>query len=175
MPNNSISIPPAVNATIYPSLGTFAFVVTANCTACFGTATPPGSFPDLENKTLPYTAGLTYRYAVPDEEGARITYNTSNPQTPCIVTDMPQTGKVIIVGSGMGSEPQTKSKSASKKAATKSPAKKAAKAKPAKTKARKAKPAVKKSKVAKKSKPKTKASPKPKTKSKATKKSKSRR
>ncbi len=159
MPTNVINIPPAVDATVYPSGGTFAFVVGSNCTVCFGTATPPGSFPALENQTFQWMAGSSFRYPVPSTVGAELPYNTSAPGTPCLAIGPQDIGRIIHVGSGMGAPTEkVKSKPAGK-----------AKGKPKpKTKAKpKAKPKTKtkaKSKSQAKSKPKTKSKPKPKAK-----------
>jgi hypothetical protein len=162
MPTNIINIPPAADATIYPSGGTFAFVVGSNCTVCFGTATPPGSFPTLENQTFQWTAGSSFRYPVPSTVGADLPYNTSAPGTPCLAMGPQDIGRIIHVGSGMGAPTQKgKSKPAGK-----------AKGKP-KTKAKpKAAP---KTKTKAKSKSKSKAKSKPKVKAKPKKRAKSRR
>lgn len=155
---NIISIPPAVDATIYPSGGTFTFVVSSNCTVCFGTATPAGSFPGLEGNTFNWTSGSTHQYPVPSTAGANLPYNTSNPGTPCSTVGPSEAIRTIHTGSGFGS---TKGKSAAK------PAPKV-KARP-KTKAKaKAAPKTKtkaKSKSKAKLKPKAKAKPKKRAKS----------
>jgi hypothetical protein len=161
---NIISIPPAADATIYPSGGTFTFVVVSNCTVCFGTATPPGSFPGLENQTFQWTAGTTHPFPVPPSVDDHIPYNTSPPGMPCSPYGPELTGKIIIVGSGFGATTRKgKAKPARKaKGKPKTKAKAMSKAKPTpKTKA--------------KAKSKSKARPKPKTKAKPKKRAKSKR
>lgn len=163
MPTNNINIPPAVGATISPPGGTFVFVVGSNCTVCFGTATPPGSFPDLENQTFQWAAGSTHPFPIPPNVNDSIPYNTAAPGTPCLATDPSAIGRIIIVGSGFGATTRKeKAKPAPKaKGKSKTKAKVRSKAKPArKTKAK----AKAKSKA--RPKPKTKAKPKKRTRSK---------
>jgi len=142
MPDNNISIPPAVSKTIYPSGVNFAFVVSSNCTVCFGPDHPTGSFPDLANQTFSWTAGSTYPYPVPASVGAWINYNTSSPGNPCLVSDIQATGHTISVGVG--------AEAPKAKAGTKAPAK-AKKKQPAKSRARVAAKAKASAKTRKKS------------------------
>ncbi len=156
MPTNTIiDIPPAVGKTVSP--GTITFDVSSDCTVCFGTADPAGSFPDLEDETFEWTGGLTYGPYTADTADAEIPYNTSDPGTPCSTVGPAAAVHTIHVGSGFGSaKPGGKAKAAGKtKAKTKAKAKPKAKAKLAS----KAKPAPK-------TKAKSKAKPKPKTKAK---------
>jgi len=162
--NTTIDIPPAVDETVDP--GTITFDVSSNCTVCFGTATPAGSFPDLEDETFEWTAGITYGPYTADTADASIPYNTSSPGTPCSTVGPAATAHTIHVGSGFGSaKPGGKAKAAGKTKAKAQP-----KAKP-KAKAKlvsKAKPAPKtKAKAKPKPKPKTKAKTKSKAKPKA--------
>ena len=159
MPPQVISIPPAVGATIKPAGGEFEFYVTATTNVCFGTASPAGSYPDLENQAFIWSIGSTHTFPIPDDIGAELPYNTSTPGTPCTTVDPTATGKVIIVGSGMTQKPQTKSKPKAKKKAVKKTASRKGGSKAAAK--RKAAP----KKAAKKSKAKAKAKPKGKKKS----------
>jgi hypothetical protein len=180
MPKNAddttIDIPPAEDATITGE--TFTFDVSSDCTVCFGTADPAGTFPELEDQTFEWTAGSTHQYPVPSTEGADLPYNTSDPGTPCSAVGPSDIGRTIHTGSGIEATQRTaKSKPAGKaKGKPRTAAKLVSKAKPpSKTKAKatpKAKPPAKaKAKPLAKAKPKAKAKPpakaKPKTKAKA--------
>lgn len=170
MSSNTINIPPAADATISATNGAdFCFEVSSTsggCTVCFGTADPEGSFPDLENQTFNWAAGSSHCYPVPPDVGASLSYNTSGYATPCMVADPADTGKVIHVGSSMGSaKPQSTGMAKAKAKPAKKSAKVTAKSKaPAKAKAKsKAKPKAK-AKAKAKARPKAKAKAKPKAK-----------
>jgi len=168
MPPQIINIPPAAGSTIKPAGGEFAFYVTATTNVCFGTASPAGSFPDLEDETFEWLIGSTHTYPIPADVGAELPYNTSSPGNICTAVDPAANGKVIIVGSSMQPKPQTKTKSKSKpkpkkKAAVKKASKKAGSKAAAKRKAA-PKKAAKKSKAKPKAKAKAKAKPKAKKK-----------
>jgi hypothetical protein len=130
----TISVPPATDETILPAGGTFAIYVSSTCNVCFGTASPPGSFPELENKSFLWQYGTTHTFPIPARVGASLPYNTSNPANVCTVTGIADNGKVIVVGSGVLPR-KKKSKSKPKKAAVKKPAKKTASKKTASKKA----------------------------------------
>jgi hypothetical protein len=167
MPPQIINIPPAAGTTIKPAGGEFAFYVTATTNVCFGTASPAGSFPDLEDETFEWLIGSTHTFPIPADVGAELPYNTSNPGNVCTAVDPTANGKVIIVGSSMQPKPQAKTKSKpkpKKKAAVKKASKKANSKAAAKRKAA-PKKAAKKSKAKPKSKAKAKAKPKGKKKS----------
>src|SRR5271168_2307939 len=142
MPTNTIiDIPPAVGETVSP--GTITFDVSSNCTVCFGTANPAGSFPDLENETFEWTAGSSYGPYAAATANANLPYNTSAVGTPCSTVGPWDAVKTIHIGSGFGSaKTKTKTKTKSKAKATSKPKPKAkatvvSKAKPApKTKAK---------------------------------------
>ena len=170
MPPQIINIPPAAGSTIKPAGGEFAFYVTATTNVCFGTASPAGSFPDLEDETFEWLIGSTHTFPIPADVGAELPYNTSSPGNICTAVDPAANGKVIIVGSSMQQKPQTKTKSKSKskpkpkkKAAVKKASKKAGSKAAAKRKAA-PKKAAKKSKAKPKAKAKAKAKPKAKKK-----------
>ena len=168
MPPQIINIPPAAGSTIKPAGGEFAFYVTATTNVCFGTASPAGSFPDLEDETFEWLIGSTHTFPIPADVGAELPYNTSSPGNICTAVDPAANGKVIIVGSSMQPKPQTKTKSKSKpkpkkKAAVKKASKKAGSKAAAKRKAA-PKKAAKKSKAKPKTKAKAKAKPKAKKK-----------
>jgi len=168
MPPQIINIPPAAGSTIKPAGGEFAFYVTATTNVCFGTASPAGSFPDLEDETFEWLIGSTHTFPIPADVGAELPYNTSSPGNICTAVDPAANGKVIIVGSSMQPKPQTKTKSKSKpkpkkKAAVKKASKKAGSKAAAKRKAA-PKKAAKKSKAKPKAKAKGKAKPKAKKK-----------
>ncbi len=168
MPPQIINIPPAAGSTIKPAGGEFAFYVTATTNVCFGTASPAGSFPDLEDETFEWLIGSTHTFPIPADVGAELPYNTSSPGNICTAVDPAANGKVIIVGSSMQPKPQTKTKSKSKpkpkkKAAVKKASKKAGSKAAAKRKAA-PKKAAKKSKAKPKAKAKAKAKPKAKKK-----------
>lgn len=165
MSTNVINIPPAVDATIYPSGGTFAFVVGSNCTVCFGTATPAGSFPTLENQTFQWAGGSSHPYPVPSTAGAELPYNTSGPATPCFVMGPPDIGRIIHVGSGMGAPAQKRKSKPARKVKAKPKTKAKPKAAP-KTKTKAKSKSKAKAKPKTKSKPKAKAKPKKRAKSK---------
>ncbi len=168
MPTNTIiDIPPAEDKTVSP--GTITFDVSSNCTVCFGTASPAGSFPDLEDETFEWTtAGSPYGPYAADTANASLPYNTSNPGTPCSTVGVAGNVHNIHVGSGFGS---AKGRADAMTAGKKAKAKPKTKAKP-KNKAKvvsKAKPAPKtkaKSKSTSKAKPKPKAKAKTKAKAK---------
>jgi hypothetical protein len=169
MPTNTvIDIPPASNETVDP--GTITFDVSSNCTVCFGTANPAGSFPDLENETFEWTAGSSYGPYAADTANANLPYNTSAVGTPCSTVGPWDAVKTIHIGSGFGSaKTKTKTKAKATSKAKPKPKAKAAvvsKAKPApKTKAKsKAKSKPKKAMAKPKTKAKTKAKAKPKAK-----------
>jgi len=155
MPTNTvIDIPPAVGKTVSP--GTITFDVSSDCTVCFGTANPAGSFPDLEDETFEWTVG-TYGPYTANTADAEIPYNTSAPGTACSTAGPWDNVKTIHVGSGFGS--------VKGKATAKTGGKTKAKAKPKPKPKAKAK-LVSKAKPAPKTKAKSKAKPKPKTKAK---------
>jgi hypothetical protein len=165
MPPQIINIPPAAGTTIKPAGGEFAFYVTATTNVCFGTASPAGSFPDLEDETFEWLIGTTHTYPIPADVGAELPYNTSNPGNICTAVDPTDNGKVIVVGSSARLKPNTKSKpKPKKKTAVKKASKKASSKAAAKRKAA-PKKAAKKSKAKPKSKAKGKAKPKAKKKS----------
>ena len=142
--------------------------MTATTNVCFGTASPAGSFPDLEDETFEWLIGSTHTFPIPADVGAELPYNTSSPGNICTAVDPAANGKVIIVGSSMQPKPQTKTKSKSKpkpkkKAAVKKASKKASSKAAAKRKAA-PKKAAKKSKAKPKAKAKAKAKPKAKKK-----------
>lgn len=168
MPNTTIDIPPAVDETVDP--GTITFYVSSNCTVCFGTANPAGSFPDLEDETFDWTAGTTHGPYTADTADANLPYNTSAVGTPCSTVGPWDAVKTIHVGSGFGSViGKTTAKTGGKakaKPKTKAKTKLVSKAKPApKTKAKsKSTPKAKKAKPKPKTKAKTKSKAKPKAK-----------
>jgi hypothetical protein len=171
----TITIPPATDATIEPAGGSFAFYVASTCNVCFGSANPAGSFPSLEDQTFLWQVGSTHTFPIPSDVDASLPYNTSMAGVACTVASIGDNGKVIIVGSGMGAskkkskpvaKPKTKKTPAKKSAAKKTASKKAATKTTAKRKAAPKKKAPAKKKVAVK-----KATPKKAAKKKATKKS----
>ena len=155
----TIVVPPPTDVTIKPAGGTFTFSVTTTCNICFGTATPPGSFPDLENQTFQWQQGSAHSFPIPPNVGDELPYNTSSPGVICKASRITDTGKVIVVGSGglikRKKKPAPKKKKAAKKSASKkAPSKSAAKRKAA---PKKKSPAKKKA-TAKKAKKATKPS-----------------
>jgi hypothetical protein len=156
--NTTIDIPPATDESA--PAGTISFYVSSNCTVCFGTANPAGSFPDLEGHTWNWSANTTYGPYTANTANATLPYNTSGQGNPCDPEGLADIGHTITITSGMATARTT--------------AKPKAKAKPKpkpKVKARvvaKAKPAPKtKAKSKAKPKPKPKAKPKAKAKTKA--------
>ncbi len=167
----TITVPPASPETITPPGGTFAFYVASNCNVCFGTATPPGSFPELENKTFAWAQGSTHSYPIPPNVGDSLPYNTSNPGVVCLPEGITENGKVIIVGSGMSAGQKPKKAAVKKPAAKKTVAKKTAAKKPTSRKAPTKKPAKRKAVPKKKAPAKKKVAKKKATVKKAAKKS----
>ncbi len=186
MGSNIIDIPPAVDYTLDPDKPTFSFNVSSACTACFGTATPKGSFPGLEDKNLSWEASSQHTFPIPIVADASLPYCTAGPNATCDPSPLSDTGKVIVIGDGLalsGSKARkpakkTESKSAVKKGTGVSkktaPAKKKAAKKAAPKKAAKTAPKKAAKKAGKKAAKKTATKSKPKTKAKA-KKGKSRR
>lgn len=160
----TITVPPATDETIKPAGGTFDIYVASTCNICFGTATPPGSFPELEDQTFEWQQGTTHSFPIPPNVGDSLPFNTSSPGVVCKPSNITDNGKVIVVGSGVVTR-KKKSKPKPKKAAVKKPAAKKTAAK--KTASRKAasKTAAKR-KAAPKKKAKSKAKPKSKAKAK---------
>ena len=147
----------ASETTIKPAGGSYGFQVNQNCTVCFGTASPPGSFPPIEGNTYQWKTGITYGpYTIPNVDDS-LPYNTAAPNSPCNPGGIQDIGHVIIVGAGVtgrtrarkkGKKSPAKKKSAGKKAGAKSvkksAPKKAARAKTAKKQSAKKKTAGKK-------------------------------
>lgn len=146
----TITVPPATDETITPAGGTFAFYVASNCNVCFGTATPPGSFPELENQSFQWQQGTTHSFPIPPNVRDSVPYNTSSPGVVCKPSNITDNGKVIVVGTGVLPR-KKKSKPKPKKAAVKKPAaKKTASRKTASKKAAKRKAPPKKKAPARK-------------------------
>ena len=140
----NITIPPASNQTLLPSNAEFQFTVTQNCTVCFSAASTPGTFPGIAGRTFQCAAGqLLGPYPIPSITGADVHFNTSAPNSICNPQGLSDTGRVIVVGTGVVPKKRSKKKAKKapakkKSAAKKAPSKTAARRKPAKKAAQKA-------------------------------------
>jgi hypothetical protein len=151
----TITVPPATDETIEPAGGTFAFYVASTCNICFGTATPPGSYPELENQTFQWLQGTTHSFPIPPNVGDSLPFNTSSPGVVCKPSNITDNGKVIVVGTGIltrkkKSKPKPRKAAVKKPAAKKTASKKTASRKAASKTAAKRKAAPKKKAPAKK-------------------------
>ena len=137
----TITVPPATDETIEPAGGTFAFYVTSTCNICFGTATPPGSYPELENQTFQWLQGTTHSFPIPPNVGDSLPFNTSSrvlcanrqtsPTTARLSSSAPAYSRVRRSPSRSRRRPRVKKPAAKKTASKKTASKKAAKRKAA--------------------------------------------